>query len=341
MPASHFCGIVPPHLLQGIASSSQNNESYRKAASESLAYHRGLIHRALRSATKHQHACLGANTTPNSSVVDEPALPSTSFIKPYDIEEKTKALIQKKLCQIWPDIGCHLSSVEASHDPECRTSPTSGCPSKYRIVFSAENSDDEKKLPGRLLRCELQAPADDHQVNDAYDNCGKVLDFYRTVLDWNSIDNDGMHAVSSVHFGKNFDNALWDSNKFQMVYGDGGELLHDFARCMDVVGHEMTHGVTVFTSPLDYEDQSGALNEHISDVFGIMIKQWADHETAAVANWLIGEGCFLPDEKGVALRSIRAPGTAYNDPRFVSRPLHVLQSRRHPSPFHNIDSEAD
>jgi Zn-dependent metalloprotease len=81
------------------------------------------------------------------------------------------------------------------------------------------------------------------------------------------------------------------------------------------------HAVTEHTSPLVYQGQPGALNEHISDVFGIMIKQKFENETADKADWLIGEGCLLPDVKGVALRSMKEPGTAYNDPRFVSTQL--------------------
>lgn len=106
-----------------------------------------------------------------------------------------------------------------------------------------------------------------------------------------------------------------------MVFGDGGEFLGNFVGSIDVIGHELTHAVTEHTSPLNYQGQPGALNEHVSDVFGIMIKQKVQNETAAGADWLIGEDCILPGVKGVALRSMKAPGTAYNDPRFVSREL--------------------
>lgn len=104
-----------------------------------------------------------------------------------------------------------------------------------------------------------------------------------------------------------------------MVFGDGGEFLNNFTGCLDVIGHELTHAVTEHTSPLDYQGQPGALNEHVSDVFGIMIKQKTEDVKAADADWLIGEDVLEKGVKGMALRSMKAPGTAYDDPRFVSQ----------------------
>jgi Zn-dependent metalloprotease len=64
---------------------------------------------------------------------------------------------------------------------------------------------------------------------------------------------------------------------------------------------------------LKYEGESGALNEHISDVFGIMARLWDEKKTSAESDWLIGEGCLMPGIKGVALRNMKFPGTAYDD----------------------------
>src|SRR5262249_46427006 len=120
---------------------------------------------------------------------------------------------------------------------------------------------------------------------------------------------------ASVHYRKDYDNAFW--NGTQMVFGDGdGDLFNPFTVCVDVIGHELTHGVTQYESNLPYVAQSGALNESLSDVFGILVKQYPS-TTATAADWLIGEGLFTNKVKPTgkaAVRSMKAPGTAYDDP---------------------------
>ena len=205
-----------------------------------------------------------------------------------------------------------------------------------RFLHDAKHSFNEASLPGELVRTEDEPNVDDRAVNEAFNNVGTVLDFYKEHFKWNSIDNNGADVVSTVHFGKEYENActlcpysccytlpdtpsVWDPQRYHMVFGDGDEFLNNFTGCIDVIGHELTHAVTDHTSPLDYWGMPGALNEHVSDVFGIMIKQKVQDEIAANADWLIGEDCILPGVKGTALRSMKAPGTAYDDPRFVSR----------------------
>jgi Zn-dependent metalloprotease len=100
-----------------------------------------------------------------------------------------------------------------------------------------------------------------------------------------------------------------------MVFGDGdGDLFNRFTISLDVIAHELTHGVTGNEAKLVYLGQAGALNESISDVFGSLVKQYARRETPDRADWLIGEGLFTAKVHGVALRSMKAPGTAYDDP---------------------------
>src|SRR5262245_54891431 len=106
-----------------------------------------------------------------------------------------------------------------------------------------------------------------------------------------------------------------------MVFGDGdGTLFNRFTISIDVIGHELTHGVTGSEANLTYQGQAGALNESISDVFGSLIKQYSLNQTAAAADWLIGAGLLASSVKGVALRSMKAPGTAYNDPTLGKDP---------------------
>jgi Zn-dependent metalloprotease len=99
-----------------------------------------------------------------------------------------------------------------------------------------------------------------------------------------------------------------------MFYGDGdGELFGRFTACLDIVGHELTHGVTQYEAGLEYQGQPGALNEHFSDVFGSLVKQRLRGQEAADADWTIGEGLFTDAVEGVGIRTMKAPGTAYDD----------------------------
>lgn len=115
-----------------------------------------------------------------------------------------------------------------------------------------------------------------------------------------------------MHYDRDYNNAFWNGE--QMVFGDGdGEIFLDFTIPIDVIGHELVHGVTQYTANLTYFGQPGALNESVSDVFGALIKQYTLGQTAAEADWLIGAGLLAPRVTGVALRSMKEPGTAYDD----------------------------
>lgn len=181
---------------------------------------------------------------------------------------------------------------------------------KRRTIYDAKT---RTRLPGTLVRSEGSKPSQDVSVNEAYDGAGATYDLYFEVFKRNSIDDQGMRLDSTVHYSKKYNNAFW--NGTQMVYGDGdGDLFESFTKPIDVIGHELTHGVTQFSANLEYRNQPGALNESMSDVFGSLVKQRVLKQTAEEADWLIGEGLLRPKVKGVALRSMKAPGTAYDDP---------------------------
>jgi len=164
----------------------------------------------------------------------------------------------------------------------------------------------------KLVRAEGDPETDDADALNAYDNAGLVRTFFRSVMGRDSIDNQGLDLILNVHYGSKYNNAFWDGD--EMTFGDGdGVIFSGFARSLDVVAHELAHGVTQFTSALVYDGEPGALNEHFSDVFGTAITQWAAGESPEEADWLIGDEIMGPDLYGEALRSMSHPGTAYDD----------------------------
>jgi Zn-dependent metalloprotease len=176
-------------------------------------------------------------------------------------------------------------------------------------------------LPGRRVRGNDDPPTGDPAVDEAHDGLRATLDLYADVFDRDSLDGRGMDLVASVHYGRSYDNAAWTGT--QMIFGDGdGTLFNRFTIAIDVMGHELTHGMTQYTAALEYEGQSGALNESVSDVFGAMVRQrsTSPRQKAADADWLIGAGLFAEGVDGVALRSMIRPGTAYDDPRLGKDP---------------------
>ena len=182
---------------------------------------------------------------------------------------------------------------------------------RRRQIFDCKGFND---LPGGLVRSETDTTPDrDKAVNEAFDHAGTTWDFYKTIFGREFVDGNGKTLVSSVHYSQKYDNAFWNGQ--QMVYGDGdGVIFQRFTAALDVIAHELTHGVTQFTAQLAYHDQSGALNESMSDVFGSMVKQWALGQTVTQADWLIGAAIMAPGFKGRALRDMANPGTAFDDP---------------------------
>ncbi len=181
---------------------------------------------------------------------------------------------------------------------------------KRRSVYDARHKYD---LPGRLARSEGNPKVKDAIVNEAYDGAGVTYDMFLKAFARNSIDGRGMRIDSTVHYGVNYDNAFWNGQ--QMVYGDGdNRLFRPFTKALDVIGHELSHGVIQFEAGLNYRGQSGALNESLADVFGSLVKQYKRGQTAEEADWLVGADLFMPGVQAKGIRSMKEPGTAYDDP---------------------------
>ncbi|MDQ0663808.1 Zn-dependent metalloprotease [Arthrobacter ulcerisalmonis] len=178
-----------------------------------------------------------------------------------------------------------------------------------RTIYDAGG---EETLPGRIIRKEGGPATSDVAADEAYDGLGHTHRLYADAFGRNSIDGRGLKLDATVHFGNLYDNAFWNGS--QMVFGDGdGDVFERFTKSLSVIGHELAHGVTQYSAGLAYRNQAGALNESMSDVFGVLVEQYVKNQSAAQASWLIGEGLFTPKVQGLALRSMKAPGTAYDD----------------------------
>ncbi|MED2970845.1 M4 family metallopeptidase [Fictibacillus sp. B-59209] len=170
-------------------------------------------------------------------------------------------------------------------------------------------------LPGSLW-----ADAD-NTYNAAYDGAavdahyyaGVTYDYYKNVFGRNSFDNKGGALKSTVHYSRNYNNAFW--NGTQMVYGDGdGTTFIPLSGGLDVIGHELTHAVTERSSNLVYQNESGALNEAISDIFGTLVEYYDNRNP----DYEIGEDIYTPNTPNDALRSMSDPAK-YGDPDHYSK----------------------
>ncbi|GAA2137536.1 M4 family metallopeptidase [Nocardioides koreensis] len=177
-------------------------------------------------------------------------------------------------------------------------------------VHTAQNGSS---LPGTPVRAAGEPDSGDAAVDEAATGIAGSLALFSEVYGRDSYDGRGAPVSLTVHYGRNYDNAFWDGT--QLVFGDGdGRVFGRFTRPVDVLGHELTHAVTEHTAALEYAGQPGALNESMSDVFASCLKQRLLGQSALEADWLIGEGIFLPGVAARALRDMAAPGTAYDDP---------------------------
>jgi len=204
-----------------------------------------------------------------------------------------------------------LPGMAPAPAPPPEQAPEPGGPdAPQRVVSDARGT---QKLPGTVVRREGEPATGDLAADEAYDGLGATWQLFSTAYGRNSLDGRGLPLLATVHYGRDYDNAFWDGT--QMVFGDGdGRYFRRFTASLDVIGHELAHGVTELTAGLTYRGQSGALNESVSDVFGSLVRQRVLGQRADEADWLIGADLFTDAVQGVALRSMKAPGTAYDDP---------------------------
>ncbi len=180
-------------------------------------------------------------------------------------------------------------------------------------TWDAKNNTDQNNPYGTAEL--VTDPSNDNNFNDnetlkaavdAHYYTSKVYDYYLSKFGRNSWDNNGGSLTNVVHYLTKFNNAFW--NGALMTYGDGDSVqFSNLAGAYDVIAHELTHGITQSTAGLEYQGQSGALNESYSDVMAVM---------ADDANWQIGEDIYTPAINGDALRDLSDPhqgGSSLND----------------------------
>jgi Zn-dependent metalloprotease len=190
---------------------------------------------------------------------------------------------------------CELTSLSQTTEAHLLGLPTSP---KIKI-YDCKNTQN---LPG--IPVSSPKTSKDATAKRTFVKTNSVAKFYQSVFGRNSIDNAGMAMLSSIHFGNNFNNAMW--NGCQMIYGDGdGKLFTDLTGSNDVICHELTHGVTQNTLQLGYSDDAGGLNESMSDCFGSMFRQWEAKQDVSKADWLIGADILGPAAKAKGYTCLR------------------------------------
>jgi hypothetical protein len=227
------------------------------------------------------------------------------FIPPYLIER-----VQP------PELVARDRALRAQRAVGPRPAPQATVGAPAWVVHTCHNT---AQLPGDVVRSAGDAESRDEAVDEAAYGITGSLALFSEVYGRSSYDGLGASVSLSVHYEQGYDNAYWDGT--QLVFGDGdGEIFGRFTSPVDVLGHEFSHAVTEHTAGLTYQGQSGALNESLSDVFGSCLKQRLLGQRVDEADWLIGQGLFLPGVQARALRDMAHPGTAYDDPRLGKDP---------------------
>lgn len=234
---TNVCGVVAPHLLDALA---VNGDAETKRLAQRTLAHTSHIHTRRKESSGHN---------------DQPSLQRHQIVVEGIVHEQmpenaatsdpTTAVTQK-LAQRSLDTNQILKKSVSSDPGAPGVGPSSAM---QRLIYDMQHAvrkDDKTDetialLPGRLVRSEGDGPVEDEAVNQAYDNCAKVIDFFQQIFDYSFLDDQSVPIISSIHFEEGYQNALWVGDAFrQMVYGDGGPKLHNFTSCLDVIGHEMT-----------------------------------------------------------------------------------------------------
>ena len=309
------CAIVPPHVLKHLTTAPGANDRQRALAYNTLQ----AMDDVRRSAEAVGRSALGSHRVPaltGEGAKTEPPILIPSYVfadiaKAKGVPQRTKDRIKLS------------TEKQTALKPSNRPVPKH----LFRVVRDGHQSNVKS---GNVVIASIdeRESSADQGANRIFDYYGQVFEFFFDVYGRNSIDDKGFNLIATAHWdddnGKTpgYMNAFWDPRTAEWYFGDGdGNVFDDFTKSLDVVGHEYAHALTQFTANLPYQFQAGALNEHFSDVFGSLVKQYyhaKGPQKAEDADWLIGCGIFLNDG-APALRSMEAPGTAYDWPEFIGK----------------------
>lgn len=203
--------------------------------------------------------------------------------------------------------------IEMSKQEQAKPKDTTKATARAAMKIFDMSTDD----PVYIAEDQAKANSD---ASICYKNMKTINDFYVQELKANifsgGYSQNIMRIFLNSHSADAHNNAFWDSRTNSVTYGDTDpEIFNPFTKPLDITAHEFTHGFTYYTSNLDYEGQSGALNESISDAFGASIFQKEQKQKSDDASWLIGENLLVPQSGtiGTAMRSMKKPGTAHKN----------------------------
>jgi len=182
---------------------------------------------------------------------------------------------------------------------------------EIRVLYEGHHNEDLNEADKNIIQIDKQHHETTPSTNSNLEFFNKIYDFIHDSLDRESFDNHNAIMKIFIHVGQDYNNAFWNGEL--LAFGDGDQQVFKTFMIQNVATHETFHAVTEYTAQLEYQDQAGALNESISDVFAVCLDQKLKNQTPAQASWIIGEGVFMPSINGKGLRSFKDE-LAYDDP---------------------------
>lgn len=211
-----------------------------------------------------------------------------------------------------------IESLHQARLPRIAGVPATAADIADFVIYDAKHNLDPEWIDENIARRKGEPQHPDYIVNEAYINVGRSLKFFLKGLSIDSMDGKHMPVKAAVHVGEKYNNSYYTDGTINLGDGDG-VLFKDDAADLTVVAHELGHGIVEkYLGGLIYWGQSGALNESLADLLGVSAMQYLlGEEALPQSTWLFNQIGMVPyrDQSGdlvrPALRSLKAPGTAY------------------------------